>query len=380
VAIDLTPAAAPAIGVLQVVLSLAPGGTERLVVQICQRLQPRFRLAVCALDEAGDWAPELRLRGIDVVPLNRGPGFRPSLGRQIAELTRRYRASVVHCHHYSPFVYGALAALLRPGLKLVYTEHGRLSDAPPSLKRRVVNPLLGRLPRASYAVSHALRRSMIAEGYPAGRVEAIHNGVELDPAPPLLSRADARAVLALPPHAFVVGTIARLNPVKDIGGLIEAVARARQFVPNLVLAIVGDGEERASLEAAATGAGVTGAVRFGGHRDDARRLLPGFDVYVNSSISEGISLTILEAMAASVPVIATRVGGTPEIVADGESGFLVPARQPEALAAAIKALASDDELRGRIGDAGRVTVEQHFTLDRMVDRYAEVYEELGGRH
>jgi glycosyltransferase involved in cell wall biosynthesis len=371
-----TSAAAPAIGVLHVVLSLDPGGTERLVVQICQRLQPRFRLAVCALDEAGDWAPDLRLRGIDVVPLQRGPGFRPSLGRRIAELTRRYRASVVHCHHYSPFVYGAIAALLRPGLKIVYTEHGRLSDAPPSLKRRVVNPVLGRLPHAAFAVSHALRGSMIAEGFPAGRLTVIHNGVELAPSFPPLSRRDARALLGLPDHAFVVGTVARLDPVKDLGASIEAVARARASVPGVVLAIVGEGGERGRLEATAAQLGVSDRVRFLGRRDDARRLLPALDVYVNSSISEGISLTILEAMAASVPVVATRVGGTPEIVTDGQSGLLVPARRPSALSAALQRFASEPDLRRQLGAEGRATVEQRFTIDGMVDRYAEVYEKL----
>jgi glycosyltransferase involved in cell wall biosynthesis len=371
-------AASPAIGVLHVVLSLGTGGTERLVVQICQRLQPRFRLAVCALEDPGVWAAELQSRGIDVVPLRRRPGFRPWLGRLIADIAVRYRATVLHCHHYSPFVYGAIAALLRPGLKTVYTEHGRLSDAPPSVKRRLVNPLVGRLPHAMYAVSHALRASMIAEGFPSRRLHVIHNGV--DPAPPFspFQRREARALLGVPESAFLVGTVARLDPVKDLATLIEAAARVRIAVPDIVLAIVGEGGERARLQEAAAQTGMADAVRFLGQRDDARRLLPGFDVYVNSSISEGVSLTILEAMAAGVPVVATRVGGTPEVVTDEVSGVLVPARDPSAMAEAIHNLAAQSDRARRMGLEARRAVEQRFTIDRMVDQYAEVYQRLAG--
>jgi glycosyltransferase involved in cell wall biosynthesis len=367
---------APDQGVLQVVLTLGPGGTERLVVQLCQRLERHFRMAVCALDEPGGWAADLALRGIDVVPLHRQPGFRPLLGQRIAALAKRYGASVVHCHHYSPFVYGSIASLLRPGLKVLYTEHGRLSDAPPSSKRRLVNPWLGRWPHATYAVSHALRTSMIAEGFPADRVRVIHNGVDPVPLISPFRRRDARTILGVTDQAFVVGTVARLDPVKDLATLIEAVARARAELPETVLAIIGDGDERERLMAAAAQLGVSDAVRFVGHRDDARQLLSGLDVYVNSSVSEGISLTILEAMAAGVPVVATQVGGTPEIVTDGQSGILVPPRNPSAIAGALQTLAARADQRLRLGLEGQQVVGRQFTIDRMVEQYAEEYRRL----
>src|SRR4051812_16774442 len=124
-------------GVLQVVLTLAPGGTERLVIQIVQQLSERFDMAVCCLDEPGAWADDLSRGGVPVTALHRAPGFHPSIAWRIAALARRHRASVLHCHHYSPFVYGRLAAMLVPGTRVVFTEHGRLSDAAPSGKRRV---------------------------------------------------------------------------------------------------------------------------------------------------------------------------------------------------------------------------------------------------
>jgi glycosyltransferase involved in cell wall biosynthesis len=139
--------------------------------------------------------------------------------------------------------------------------------------------------------------------------------------------------------------------------------------------VVGDGAERAALEGAARETGLTDRVHFLGHRDDARRWLAGCDVYVNSSISEGVSLTILEAMAAALPVVVTRVGGTPEIV-DESHGRLVPARSPDALASALVEIGRHPELGRTLGAAGRAKVEARFTIERMVADYAAVYRNL----
>jgi glycosyltransferase involved in cell wall biosynthesis len=364
--------------VLQVVLSLDTGGTERLVIQICTKLHQRFGMAVCCLDAPGALAGELTDRGIEVAALNRDGGFRPSLGYRIAKLAERHGADVLHCHQYSPFIYGRIATLCRPRLKLVFTEHGRLSDGPPSLKRRLVNPLLGRLPGSLHSVSGALRGSMVAEGFPERRIDVIHNGVDPGPRPTLVDRRAARHALWISEDAFVVGTVARLDPVKHLETLIEAFADLRVVLPRSVLVILGDGPERERLETVARTAGVGDAVRFLGDRRDVRRVLPAFDVYVNSSISEGVSLTILEAMAAQLPVIATAVGGTAEVVQDGITGVLVPARQPVRLAHALIAVSKSPERRRTLGNAARLSVEARFAIDGMVERYADVYARLAG--
>jgi glycosyltransferase involved in cell wall biosynthesis len=140
----------------------------------------------------------------------------------------------------------------------------------------------------------------------------------------------------------------------------------------MTLLVIGDGAERAALEASAREVSGTATVRFLGHREDARDLLAACDVYANSSISEGISLTILEAMAAGLPVVATRVGGTPEIV-DDSCGRLVPARDARTLGAMLAVLAQDADLRASLGAFGRARVEQKFTLDRMVREYRDAY-------
>ncbi|MEO8679640.1 MAG: glycosyltransferase [Vicinamibacterales bacterium] len=362
--------------VLQVVLSLTPGGTERLVIEICRRLGPEFSVAVCCLDDEGAWAGELREHGVEVVALGRQPGFRPGIGRRIAAVARARRIDLLHCHQYTPFVYGRIAKYWRPRLKLAYTEHGRLSDAPPSWKRQLVNPVLARFDGAIVAVSHDLRDYMIESKFPSRRVDVIHNGIDVHAVPSPAERQRARRMLGLADDAFVTATVARLDPVKDFQTLLNSFALVRQAVPHAQLLVVGDGPERDALWQRAAQPDLCGSIHFLGMRPDVRAILPAADVYVNSSISEGVSITILEAMASAVPVVATSAGGNPEVLAEGGAGVLVPVRNPSRLAQAIVALAADRAGRARLATLGRRRLESSFTIQRMVAEYAQLYHRL----
>jgi L-malate glycosyltransferase len=363
---------------MQVVLSLTPGGTEHLVVQICKRLPPEYGTVVCCLDAEGEWAADLQARGVEVRALRRRPGFRPQVGRAIAQFAAERDIDVLHCHQYSPFVYGRIAATWNRRLKIVYTEHGRLSDAPPSWKRRLVNPLLSRFDGSIVAVSHELRDYMIESRFPRDRVRVIHNGIEPAAAASPHDRRRARMLLGLDERALVVTTVARLDPVKDLVTLLDAFALVRRRVPAARLVIVGDGPERRRLESRAERDDLAGSVRITGYRSDVRALLPAADIYASSSISEGVSITILEAMATGIPVVATAVGGTPEILSDGTGGILVPSRDPAAMAAAVVSLAEDPRRRSALAAAARRRLESSFTIDRMVDDYARSYRGLAG--
>jgi glycosyltransferase involved in cell wall biosynthesis len=358
---------------MQVVLSLKPGGTERLVIEICRRLGHDFDTTVCCLDDAGEWAEQLRADGVEVVALNRRPGFRPDVGRRIAELAAARSIDVLHCHQYSPFVYGRIAAWWRPELRLIYTEHGRLSDAPPSWKRQLVNPALARFPGAIVAVSDDLRRYLVSSRFPSARVGVIHNGIEIGPPPGSADRARGRALLGVDAGTPLFVTIARLDPVKDLMTMLHAFAHIRTAMPSARLVIVGDGPEREALANRAARPDLAGSVDFAGMRDDARALIPAADVYMNSSIFEGVSITLLEAMAARVPVIATAVGGNPEVLAHGAAGVLVPPRNAMRLADAAVALGRDHVARARFATAGRRRVESSFTIQRMVAEYVGLY-------
>ena len=167
--------------------------------------------------------------------------------------------------------------------------------------------------------------------------------------------------------------------MKDLGTLVAGLARLRPSTPSARLVVVGSGGERAALETIIRDSGCADAIHMLGYRPDVRALLPGLDVYVNSSVSEGISLTILEAMAAGLPVVATRVGGTPEVVLHGTTGLLFEARNSQALADALTELARRPDLRHVLGAAGRQRVEACFTIERMVTDYAREYERLERR-
>ena len=355
--------------VLQVVLSLNPGGTERLVLDLVRRLRADMPMAVCCLDEPGSWGEDLRREGVVVTSLGRRAGFHPSLGRGVAAAVRAHEATVIHAHQYTPYVYAGLSRVWQRRAPVVFTEHGRLSDAPPSGKRRMVNAFLTRLARSrTFAVSDDLRRFMHAEGL--GRVGVIYNGIDVGPPASAGTRASVRAELGVAPDGFVIATVARFDPVKSLDTLLHAMALLQDRPTSAV--IVGDGPERAGLEAVAREAGVTNRVRFLGQRNDARRWLAGCDAFVNCSTSEGVSLTILEGMAAGLPVVVTRVGGTPEIVTE-DCGTLVPPRNPGALAAAIRELADNREAACTKGRNGRAHVAANFTIERMVGAYEQVY-------
>lgn len=363
--------------VLHVVLSLQPGGAERLVIELCQRLAGEIRSAVCCLDGPGAWAGELGDTGIEVVALHREPGFRPSLARRVAQIAGKLNARVLHCHQYSAFVYGALAQLARPGLRVIVTEHGRLDATPASRRRRMVNRVLNLLPGRVFAVSTELRARLIEEGFPAGRVRVTHNGIEPGPDSSKERRGHARKALALDRDALVIGAVGRLDKVKSYATLITAVGALRHQGMSPRLVILGDGPERAELASCVRATGLDGVVLMPGYRPDVRDLLPAFDLFVNSSVYEGVSLTLLEAMAACLPVIATRVGGTPEVVDDGVTGLLIPAGSVTALEAAARRLLSDARQRQIFGRNGRERVLRCFGIDAMVRRYADVYRHLG---
>jgi glycosyltransferase involved in cell wall biosynthesis len=241
-----------------------------------------------------------------------------------------------------------------------------------------VNPVLSRFDGAIVAVSEELRRYMLEARFPAARVAVIRNGIEAGPRPSPADRHAARRALGIAAETFVAVSVARLDPVKDFGTLLDAFATVRRRAAGARLLIVGDGPERAAIAARAAQPDLDGAVHLIGFRSDVRALIAAADVYVNSSISEGISITILEAMAAGLPVVATAVGGTPEVLANGAGGLLVPSRDAERLASAILALAADPQRRAVLGAAGRRRLETSFTIDRMVDEYVATYRGLLG--
>jgi glycosyltransferase involved in cell wall biosynthesis len=224
------------------------------------------------------------------------------------------------------------------------------------------------------SVSSVLAERMSATtGFPAARITTIRNGVNLERFH-VAGHDGARAALGLPQQARIVGTVGRLVPVKDQATLVDAVAELGRSGVAATLVIAGDGPERAKLEARAAERGVD--LRLLGYRPDVEQVLAALDVFVLSSISEGLSNTILEAMAAARAVVATRVGGAEEMIADGVTGVLVPASDAAAMAAALRRVLAAADGGAAMGAAARQRVESEFTLAGMMQRYERMYTEV----
>jgi glycosyltransferase involved in cell wall biosynthesis len=225
------------------------------------------------------------------------------------------------------------------------------------------------------AISEAVRERLVTDGIPRARTAVVHDGVDVERIV-ALEPANVHAMLFLPTHAPIVGNVGALVAQKDQHHLIDAAAIVVRTVPDVRFVIVGDGELRQSLEEQIHRKHLERHVFLAGFRTDVLEMIKGFDLFALSSLHEGMASSLLDAMAASRAAVATAVGGVPEAMADGETGFLVPPRDPEAMAARIVQLLQDDALRARMGEAGLRRARERFTLDHMVDGTLAVYEKL----
>lgn len=364
--------------VAQVLLSLNLGGAEVLADRIARRLSDRFRFVFVCLGETGDLSHRLLDDGFTVLSVGRREGIDLRAGRRLASAFRRERVGVVHAHQYAPFLYSALGRLTSRPLPIVMTEHGRHHPDLPSRKRSLVNRLLLRPRDRLAAVGEAVRRALIDnEGFPAGRVEVVYNGVNLAAfAGAGRDRAAVRRELGLGELDFVVVQVARLQRLKDHLTAVRAFERVVRERPDARLVLVGGGAEAGEIARAVRDRGLEPFVRTPGVRGDVPRLLGAADLGLLTSISEGIPLSLIEAMAAGLAVVATRVGGVPEVVLDGETGLLSPAGDDDGLAGQVLRLAGDPALRARMGRAGLDRAHAAFSEDRMVGEYDAIYRQL----
>lgn len=362
--------------IVHLVLGLNVGGLERMVLRLLAYTdRARFSPSVCALDAPGVLAPELDRLGVPLTVLPRRRGLDACLPMRLASWLRREGAQLVHTHNASPHLYGALAARLAH-IRVVHTKHGR--NAPDVPRKVLVNSFASALTDRIVAVSDdAAGVAVSLEGVNPRKVVTILNGVDTSEFRPGFDPVAARAELGVPAGGFHVGCVARLDVVKDHATLLEAFARLLGYRPDAHLTCIGGGPELSAIEAHASRLGLGSALTLAGERGDLAGLYAAFDVFALASRSEGISLTLLEASSSGLPVVATRVGGNPEIVADGETGYLVRPRDPAAFADALFTVACRAD-RAQLGAAGRARVERRFSVERMAREYQALYTEVLG--
>ncbi|NOT35686.1 MAG: glycosyltransferase, partial [Candidatus Eisenbacteria bacterium] len=342
------PAMPPRIRVLYVVNNFVAGGAERHLLELWSRLdRDRFELAIACFERRGQFTVAVGALGWPVHDLGMssriyGPsGWRGLL--RLVNLVRDWRPDVIHGYLFGPNLFAALAGRLC-GVRAVVVSK-RNMDEFETPRQVAVQRLAHRLATHVVAVSRAVGESSVALGVARERVTVIPNGVDVDR---FGNGAIERSALGLKGVAPVIGSVGCLAVRKDQGMLLEALALLTREGQPFEAVLIGDGPERERLERQAHTLGLDDRVHFLGERPDVERLLPALDVFVLSSREEGIPNALLEAMAAGRASIATAVGGTPEVMQDGRTGWLVPARDPAALARALaSALADPTEARRR---------------------------------
>lgn len=366
--------------IVHIIHRLAIGGLENGLVNLINHMPAdRYRHAIVCMTQSSDFQKRIKAEDVNVFQLHKKPGHDFMLYFRLWRLLRKLRPAVVHTRNIGTLECQFIALLAGVPAR-VHGEHGRdMADidgrnATYLRLRKFFRPLISRYIVVSNDLAQWLREQVQV---PAARVVQIYNGVDAKHFHP--STSTWRDVLPkdfAPSGALVLGTVGRLSSEKDQLTLIRAFMRTRELCPHLMLRLVliGDGPLKADIEQAIVAARLEEQVWIAGARGDIAAIMRELEIFVLPSLGEGISNTILEAMASGLPVIATRVGGNPELVVENETGRLVAAADPEAMAQAIMGYVRQRKLLLQHGQAGRARIEREYSMDAMVKSYLAVYD------
>jgi glycosyltransferase involved in cell wall biosynthesis len=344
----------PSKTIMQVVISLRVGGLERVVVDLVNHASEDFRFVVCCLDDAGQWASEIPPSKGKVVALNRKSGVDWRLIWKIASLARTEKIDVIHTHNSTAHFYGAVAARFTRA-RVLHTEHGKNIGEESRYHR--FNYITARFTDFTVAVTEKNAEIAVAhQGATPTKLKVVPNGIPVDRFVAPRGRGGRR-----------VGTVGRLVPEKNYPLLLRATAAIR----DADLVLVGDGPLHEDLQKQAGP-----RASFLGQRADVPELLSGFDVFVLPPNTEGMSVALLEAMAAGCPIIVTAVGGNVELIQHMQTGLVVPPNDETALRNAIERLLTDRVLATRLGVAAREVARNHYTVQAMTQCYEELWRQL----
>lgn len=344
-----------------------------LVSRIASGLDPgRFR-SLTGLFEPGWLQSRCSNLGIPAIVMPMANQWDIGWVHRCCAVVRQEQVDVIHAHEFRANAFGAIVAKLC-GIPLVATVHGK-NYYPDRFKRRAAYRWVSKVARM-VAVSEDLREFLSSHvGICSDRIIRIYNGVDVPEPQSLQQVVQFRARLGIKPEDFVIGIVGSLYPVKGHAYLFEAFQSIVSVRPNAKLLVVGQGHLEESLKRRVAELGIGRAVYFLGMRNDIPHLLAALDLFVLPSLSEGLSVALLEAMSVALPVVASGVGGNLEIVENGYTGLLVPPRNPAALVEGILEMMSNPEKTRLFGERGRQRIVGEFTAQHMLSRYEELYEE-----
>jgi len=359
---------------------LEMGGKEKLLYEFIARAdRDRFRIAVCCLRPGGYFKDKLVAMGVPFYDGLLHHRFDAMAFRELESVIRKEKAEIVETFaHPNTVIFSSLARLRSLVERVVVSYHAVGTDARGNVVKPYLRPLLRKLD-GHIAVAEVQKRRLVdVDGLREDSVRVIYNGVDtaiFRPAAPD-ERDSQRRALAIPSDAVVLMAVGSLKAIKGVDVLLDAFAPIVKSEPRARLVIVGDGPDRAALEARARELNIAGQVTFLGLRDDVHALLRIADALVLASRTEALPTVILEAMASGLPVVASNVGGVPEMVEPDRSGLLVAPENAAALSDALRCVVASEEVRRRLGERGRAIVQERFRIETMCENRMSYFEEL----
>lgn len=359
------------------------GGEERELLNIIRYgNKDQYDHVIVCFTKVGAFGEEAQRLGLRVLTLNKKPGNDFSLPLRIAKIIRMYGIHILHARGWATLVEAALASKLARVRGSLYAFHGRTYDELQrrNIKRQIIQSLFVRSYDRVVTLNSLMKKEFSREcRLREDKIDVIANGIELDKFSPSSNRSALRKAHGIPLDRFVIGNVGRLDPVKNQETLLRAVYGLRQRGRRPYLIIVGEGQSRGALENLTDRLGLREDVCLYGFSDRVPELLNCMDLYVQSSLYEGSSHTLVEAMACGVPVVATDVGGTADLFEDGREGFRVNPRDENALLELIAKIQDDPKLRRTLGLQARDRACKLFSVEIMVSRYEQLYHELATR-
>lgn len=360
--------------VVHVVLSLDYGGLERVVLHLAEQAQKLGqRVSVLCLERRGGLADRAESLGATVYCAEKPPGLRLDTIKSVREVLSRIKPDVVHTHQMTALFYSGPAAKQLDVPVIVHTEHGKTIKR---VRQKMLTWWASRYVQRFYCVSADIEKSLVGLLVPRSKMEVLANGIDTTQLAKPVNTIALRRIWNIAPDAVVIGTIGRLASVKRQDLLLKAFAQICQKVPGVVLMLVGDGEERSNLESQAARLGVQDHVRITGFQEDSGKFLHLLSAFLLTSESEGMPLSLLEAWAVGVPVAAFRVGGLPELIRSGETGYLVDFGEINQLAKHVVYLIENPKEAQIIADRCREEVRRRFDVTTMAENYNQRYRKL----
>jgi glycosyltransferase involved in cell wall biosynthesis len=337
----------------------------------------RYRIICIFLKKTSDATNTFEEKGYKAFYISRKKSFRVfnlAAVWKLYKILRQEGVSILHCQRHQATVYGSIAAKLAKTPVVFAHVHGL--NRSKKLRRKLINYFVLKWNNKIIAVSQAVKEDILRNNYAVRpkQVDCLNNSIDYKRfANVSITREQARKIIGMDNDSFIFGTVGRLVPTKGLPYLIQAFAKVKEKVPNTELVLIGKGRLKDELKSQAVEAGIGDSVHFLGYRADVEQILQGFDVFVMASVAEGMPGALLEAMAAGLPCIATKVGGIPDVLDNGKLGRLVKACDVNALAEAMVSLAKKPDLTSTIHEAQR-KVQEYYSHDVIIKSLENIYE------